>query len=105
MLKYIISVLFVYFLFGLILFIFQRKILLNTSRIPKKPKDYELENIKELKIETTDAINLLAWYSKPRINQPLLVYFHGNSFDIGERAGERAHRVKKYIHHGWVYCY
>ena len=81
MIKYITSVFFIYFLFGLIFFVFQRKILFNTSGIPKKPKDYELENIKELKIETTDAINLLAWYSKPRINQPLLVYYHGNSFD------------------------
>ena len=28
---------------------------------------------------------------------PTLLYFHGNSFDIGERA----YRIKRYIKHGW----
>ena len=42
-------------------------------------------------------MDLLAWYSKPNINQPMLVYFHGNSFDIGERA----YRIKRYINNGW----
>ena len=97
MIKYIISALTIYFLYGLILFIFQRKILFNRTGIPKKPRDYELNNIKELKIKTFDGVNLLAWYSKPKLNQPLLVYFHGNSFDIGERS----HKIKRYIDIGW----
>ena len=96
MIKYIISVFFIYISIGLILFIFQRKILFNISNKPKKPEDYELNNIKELQIKTLDGVNLLAWYSRPNANQPLLVYFHGNSFDIGERA----HRIKRYINKG-----
>ena len=31
-------------------------------------------------------------------NTPLLVYFHGNSFDIGERA----YRIKRYIDQNWA---
>ena len=40
---------------------------------------------------------MLAWYSRPQPNLPLLVYFHGNSFDIGERA----YRIKRYIDNKW----
>ena len=43
-------------------------------------------------------VNLLCWYSKSKSkNNPTLVYFHGNSFDIGERA----YRIKRYIDKGW----
>jgi hypothetical protein len=79
------------------IFLFQRKILFNISGKPNKPRDYELINTKELKIQTSDGVDLLAWYSKPKTNQPMLIYFHGNSFDIGERA----YRIKRYINNGW----
>ena len=42
--KYIISIVFIYLFFGLILFTFQRKIIFNTSEKPKKPKYYGLSN-------------------------------------------------------------
>ena len=97
MIKYIISAFLIYFLIGLLIFLFQRKILFNISSKPNKPEDYALNNIKELKIQTSDGVSLLAWYSKPKPNLPLLVYFHGNSLDIGERA----YRIKRYINNGW----
>ena len=97
MIKYIISVIILYLIVGIILFIFQRKILFNTSGKPKRPSDYNLLNIEELKIPTKDSIKLLAWYSKPKNKKPILIYFHGNSFDIGERA----YRIKRYIDEGW----
>ena len=96
MIKYIISSVIIYLLFGAILFIFQRKILFNTSGIPQKPEKYDLNNIKEIYIPSSDRLKLLAWYSKPKNKNPLLVYFHGNSFDIGERA----YRIKRYINQG-----
>ena len=97
MIKYIFSAIFVYFFIGLVLFLFQRKILFNTSGKPKKPEYYDLYNIDTIRIPTTDKINLLAWYSKPVNHNPLLIYFHGNSYDIGERA----YRIKRYIKYGW----
>ena len=52
------------------IFLFQRKIILNISGNPNKPKNYELKNIKETKIHTPDGIDLLVWYSRSkRINQ------------------------------------
>ena len=95
--KYIISAFFIYLLIGLMIFLFQRKILFNISGKPNKPENYELNNIQELEIRTSDGIGLLTWYSKPKTNRPILVYFHGISFDIGERA----YRIKRYINNGW----
>ena len=51
-----------------------------------------MKNIREIKIETEDKISLLAWFFKGNPDKPILVYFHGNSFDIGERA----YRIKRY---------
>ena len=97
MFKYIFSLFFIYLFFGFFLYFFQRKILFNISSIPKKPENYGLKCVKELQILTEDRINLLCWYSHSKINKPTLVYFHGNSFNIGERA----YRIEKYIKEGW----
>ena len=97
MFKYIFSVIFLYFFFGFLLYFFQRKIIFNVSGPPQKPIFYGLINTKEMKIITDDLISLLCWYSYAHKNKPTLIYFHGNSFDIGERS----YRVKRYIDHGW----
>ena len=83
--------------FGFLLFFFQRKIVFNVSGKPKKPLEYGLTNIKEIEIFTDDGVGLLCWYSKAEANNPTLIYFHGNSFDIGERA----YRIDRYIKKGW----
>ncbi len=95
--KYLYSAILIYLIFGFFLFLFQRKILFNTSGIPKKPSEYNLKGVREIHIPTSDNEKLLSWYSKPNLNKPLLIYFHGNSFDIGERA----YRIKRYIDEGW----
>ena len=48
MIKYIISAFFIYLLLGLMIFLFQRKIIFNISGKPNKPENYELKNIKEI---------------------------------------------------------
>ena len=97
MINLLISILFIYLFFGFLLFIFQRKIIFNVSGLPKKPSEYGLDSIQDIQINTKDGISLLSWYSKPKFNKPTLLYFHGNSFDIGERA----YRIKRYISQGW----
>jgi len=75
----------------------QRRILFNTSGHPGAPKEYNLLKIKEIIIPTDDGINLLSWYYLGDSRLPLLIYFHGNSFHIGDRAN----RIKKYIDVNW----
>ena len=95
--KYIFSAIFLYFFFGILLFVFQRRILFNKSGYPGLPKDYKLDNTQEIFITTEDNIELLSWYHLGDEKLPLLVYFHGNSFNIGDRA----YRIQKYINHNW----
>jgi len=94
---YIFSALGIYIFFGFFLFIFQRRILFNVSGVPQEPTYYGLKNIEIIKIITSDDIELLAWFSQPKFNKPILIYLHGNSFDIGERAN----RIQRYIDEGW----
>ncbi len=90
--NYIFFIVFLYIFFGFLLYIFQRRIIFNKSGKPRAPEHYTLEKTKEINIKTVDNISLLAWFHKGDKNMPILVYFHGNSFDIGERA----HRIKRY---------
>ena len=95
--NYIFSAIFLYFFLGFLLYIFQRRIVFNKSGHPGAPKDYNLDNTEEVYIKTEDNLKLLSWYHKGNNSLPLLVYFHGNSFDIGERA----YRIKKYNDSGF----
>ena len=90
--NYIFLLIFLYLFFGSILYVFQRKIIFNKSNAPKAPSYYNLTNVKEIKIKTTNNISLLAWFFNGKKNKPILIYFHGNSFDIGERS----YRLKRY---------
>ncbi len=95
--EYIFSAIFLYFFLGILLFTFQRRIIFNKSGHPGSPKDYNLINTREIFIHTNDKIDLLSWYHLGDPNLPLLVYFHGNSFHIGDRA----YRIDKYIKKNW----
>ena len=90
--NYIFFIVFLYIFFGFLLYSFQRRIIFNTSGKPNLPEYYNLQDTKQIFIETTDKISLLGWFYKGNENKPILVYFHGNSFDIGERA----YRIKRY---------
>ena len=52
----IFSIIFIYFFIGLFLFVFQRQITFNKTSKPKKPEYYNLEEIKEIFIETYDNL-------------------------------------------------
>ena len=94
---YIFSAIFLYFFSGLLLYMLQRRILFNTSGHPGAPKEYKLLKTKEIYITTEDGINLLSWHHLGNSNLPLLIYFQGNSYHIGDRAN----RIKKYIDVNW----
>ena len=94
---YIFSAIFLYLFCLLFLYIFQRKILFNTSDKPYKPEYYGLISVKQVYLETIDKVSLLSWLYLSKKKSPLLIYFHGNSFNIGERA----YRIQKYIEKNW----
>ena len=53
--------------------------------------------LRKFLLNTLDNLSLIAWFQKPKNNKPILIYFHGNSYDIGERA----YRIERYIKKGW----
>ena len=94
---YIFSTIFLYIFFGFLLYVFQRRILFNKSGHPGTPKDYDLHSTSEIQILTDDDISLLSWFHLGNKSLPLLIYFHGNSFHIGDRAC----RIKRYVDQNW----
>ena len=97
MIKYIASGIFLYLFIGSVLYFSQRRLTFNVSGTPNKPEYYGLSNNIETYIKISKSINLISWFIKPKKNMPIIVYFHGNSFDIGERA----YRIKNYINKGF----
>ncbi len=97
MIKFIFLVFLGYFFIGLFLYLYQRKLTFNKSNKPGKPYEYGLKNVKEEFLEVSRNLKLLNWFAEPKSNMPLIIYFHGNSFDIGERA----YRIKEYIDEGY----
>ena len=94
---YIFSFIFLYIFTGFLLFVMQRRIIFNVSGHPGAPTDYNLNSVEEIRILTEDNINLLSWFHKGEKTLPILIYFHGNSFNIGDRA----YRMKRYIDKNW----
>ncbi len=94
---YIFSAIFLYIFFGLLLYLLQRRILFNKSGHPGTPVDCGLFSTREVYITTDDNVSLLSWFHQGDKKSPLLIYFHGNSFNIGDRA----FRAKRYIDQNW----
>ena len=63
---YIFSAIFLYIIWGILLFCIQRKILFNKSNKPNKPEEYGLKEVKEVFIETSDNIKLISWFCSPK---------------------------------------
>jgi len=94
---YIYSAIFLYLFIGLFLFFIQRKMIFNQSGKLRRPKEYGLQQIKEVFVNTPDNLSLIAWFQKPKYNNPTMIFFHGNSSDIGERA----YKIERYINNNW----
>ena len=97
MIKYITYGLSVYLIIGLCLYLCQRRLTFNKSGPPNKPLDYGLKNVVVEYIQISNDLKLLSWFSEPKNSKPTIIYFHGNSFDIGERA----YKIKSYIDKGY----
>ncbi len=75
----------------------QRNILYLPEKALKSPMEYGLTGFEEIKLRTSDAFALVAWYSPPVLDKPTIVYFHGNAGHIGDRSTKLAHFQKE----GW----
>ncbi len=68
------------------LFFFQRNLQYAPMGQIKPIVDYNLEGFKEEKITTADKIKILAWYRAPKKDEKIILFFHGNAGNLGDRS-------------------
>lgn len=75
-----------YLFFLSLLFVFQRKLqyfpMGNVSNIAA----YNLTGFEEKILTTKDQIKILSWYKPAANNQKIILYFHGNAGNLGDRS-------------------
>lgn len=73
----------IYVIFCLTMFLMQRNLMYKPEKHILSPKQYGLENFKEINVVSEDGIALQTWFLESKNkNAPLLVYFHGNAQNI-----------------------
>ncbi|HVH82111.1 MAG TPA: alpha/beta hydrolase, partial [Stellaceae bacterium] len=77
-----------------VLYVAQRSLLYHPTgqRPPLGP--LAALGVQEVMLHTADGLELFAWYLPPPDRAPVIVYFHGNGGDIGDR-GERLRRFSQ----------
>ena len=70
------------------LFFFQRSLLyFPDQQSAGDPQSYGLDTAEVIKIPVEEGIELTSWYIPPKTDKdPVMVLFHGNAGDIGDRA-------------------
>ena len=90
-LKIIIGILVIYTSLLLLLFIFQRNLMYHPDENNYSGDKLEVD-IKKVKINTSDGLNLLGWFHKKDLKRfKTIIYFHGN-------AGKLENRIHKLNH-------
>lgn len=71
----------------LALYLGQRGMLYFPDHSQPHPHEHGLQDMESIRIAVDDRVEVLAWWHPPADDRhPVLVYFHGNSGNIGERA-------------------
>ena len=97
MIKIILIAGFVYAVVVLILSMMQRQFLYNPSTEHPLPEQWDLASMTVVHYRTQDQVPLYAWYQAAAADKPTVVYFHGNTGHLGDRA----HRVKPLLDAGY----
>ena len=80
------TILIVYGVIVTLIFLFQRSLIYFPSSHRPEPAAYYVSEMVVQELETSDGLELLAWYRAPqKSDAPLIVYFHGNAGHIGYR--------------------
>jgi dipeptidyl aminopeptidase/acylaminoacyl peptidase len=63
----------------------QRSLLYFPDVDVKAPSEYGLLNMQDLTIKSLDGTNIQLWYQEPKDGMPVVLYLHGNSYNLGQR--------------------
>jgi fermentation-respiration switch protein FrsA (DUF1100 family) len=85
--KPMIALLLLYILVLVFMFFAQRSLQYHPSGKIQPLSFYTLNNFTEKNLETSDGINILAWFKRPEdAAGKIILYFHGNAGNLGDRA-------------------
>ena len=84
--------------FGLIFIVYvsQRSLMYNPGKTVSGPEAHNLPEMKNLALTTADGLVIQSWYAEPQKGQLILIFFHGNSGSIADRAD----KVRPYLNAG-----
>ncbi|MDA0966843.1 MAG: alpha/beta hydrolase [Rickettsiales bacterium] len=70
------------------MFFFQRSLLYHPVKQMAYPKNYGMDvyNTEIITLKTEDDNATIAWFTPPKKNKPIMVYYHGNAGNLGDRA-------------------
>ena len=77
----------IYLLVVGLLYSFQRQLIYHPDKNIGPPAQYGLEGFSEYFITTADHISIQLWYRPAAPGFPTIVYYHGNAYHLGNRAG------------------
>lgn len=69
------------------LYVYQRPLIYHPDKKIGPPEQYGLTGFEEQMIPTADLVSIQLWHHPARKGLPTIVYFHGNSYNMGGRAG------------------
>ncbi len=70
---------------AIVMYFYQDSLIFRARGMPDLAKA-DLPGAQDIKIPTSDGLELLAWYKPPEQNLPVILYLHGNGGNIGMRA-------------------
>jgi fermentation-respiration switch protein FrsA (DUF1100 family) len=79
------------------LFVFQRNLLYFPDRSRPELADLAQLGVREVRLTTADGLSLVSWYLTPRQGRPVILYFHGN----GGNLGDRTNRLRRFAGEGY----
>jgi len=88
----LISIVSCYLLLVIIIYIFQRSLQYFPYGSASNPKGFEA-----IKITSEDNVELLVWQKIPKNYKKIIVYFHGNAGNIGDRS----YRFESFVENGY----
>lgn len=65
-----------------VIYFFQNKFLFNPDTNYKSPQTANTPDFAEIPIKAKDGTQLMTWYFKGDDDKPLILYFHGNSYQL-----------------------
>ncbi|MDE3015806.1 MAG: alpha/beta hydrolase [Pseudomonadota bacterium] len=69
------------------LYLFQRRLIYHPDKIIAAPKQYGLAGFSEHTATASDGVPIQLWHRPAAGGFPTIVYYHGNAFHMGNRAG------------------